>query len=103
MIRTNLAANYWEIDFPNKIFGEIEMKDKYLSWLANVLVQAMQRTIWQNRKIYGEKGVQNELWKYFKCKLRNFKHFESCKHFFWGTAFLEEIPEVHLCILSVTR
>ncbi len=85
------------LEFSVKIFGETEMKDKYLSRLANVLVHVMQRTIWQTRKIYEEKGIQKDLWKYFKWK---FSLILNRAYLFFGESFfrkeVSEVLPVHL-------
>ncbi len=68
-------------DYSGNIFGEIELKDKYLSWLANVMVQLMQRTIWQTRKVFEEKDTQKDVWSYFKWKLSLIL---NRTYLFWG-------------------
>ncbi len=48
-----------------RIFGVTENPDKFLLWFSNVMVQIMQRSIWQTRKTYENSNIEHNLWKYF--------------------------------------
>ncbi len=74
----------------NKIFGVLYESNKYFYWLLNAQIQVMQRSIWQTRKIHENKGIEHNLWKYFRWK---FSVLINRAYLFWGDAFLEEISE----------
>ncbi len=57
---------------------------------GNAQIQVMQRSIWQTRKIYENRCVEHNLWKYLR---RKFSVLINRAYLFWGNAFLEEISE----------
>ncbi|MCP4652409.1 MAG: hypothetical protein GY858_03360 [Candidatus Omnitrophica bacterium] len=52
-----------------KIFGVTKNFNKCLFWFSNVMVQIMQRSIWQTRKTYENSNIEHNLWKYFHRKV----------------------------------
>ncbi len=71
-----------------KIFGLIGNFNKCLYWFSNVLVQIMQRSIWQTRKIYEKSNIEHNLWKYFRKKVNVIV---NRAFLFQGDNFLEEL------------
>ncbi len=87
-----------DLDDTVKIFRLTRNSNKCVYWFSIVLVQIMQRSIWQTQKTYENSNIEHNLWKYFHKKVNVIV---NRAFLFQGDILLEElrqyIPVRNIC------